>query len=98
MRCSAIARAVGTPEKPLVLALEDQAVTVFDTCLERLHGEALQAEGLLAGWLGKGRGTVARLAAVLALLDWTAHRPNTALPPTRNTTPHLCPGWAPWER
>ena len=60
-----IARAVGTPEKPLVLAFEEQAVTVFDGCLERLHGETLQAEGLLAGWLGKGRGTVARLAAVL---------------------------------
>ena len=71
-----IARAVGTPEKPLVLAFEDQAVTVFDTCLERLHGETLRAEGLLAGWLGKGRGTVARLAAVLALLDWTANRPS----------------------
>jgi len=57
-----IARAVGTPEKPLVLAFEDQAVTIFDGCLEVLHGETLRAEGLLAGWLGKGRGTVARLA------------------------------------
>ena len=79
-----IARAVGTPEKPLVLAFEDQAVTVFDTCLERLHGETLRAEGLLAGWLGKGRGTVARLAAVLALLDWTANRPSNAPPPDRH--------------
>ena len=93
-----IARAVGTPEKPLVLAFEDQAVTVFDTCLERLHPETLRAEGILAGWLGKGRGTVARLAAVLALLDWTANRPNNALPPTVITTQHLCAAWDLWER
>ena len=93
-----IARAVGTPEKPLVLAFEDQAVTVFDGCLERLHGETLQAEGLLAGWLGKGRGTVARLAAVLALLDWTANRPANAPPPAVITAQHLHAAWELWER
>jgi hypothetical protein len=92
-----IARLVGTPEKPLVLALEDQAVTVFDTCLERLHGETLRAEGLLAGWLGKGRGTVARLAAVLALLDWTANRPANA-PPAVITAQHLHAAWDLWDR
>ena len=93
-----IARAVGTPEKPLVLALEDQAVTVFDSCLERLHGETLKAEGLLAGWLGKGRGTVARLAALLALLDWTANRPANAPPPSVITAQHLHAAWNLWER
>ena len=93
-----IARAVGTPEKPLVLAFEDQAVTVFDTCLERLHPETLRAEGLLAGWLGKGRGTVARLAAVLALLDWTANRPSNAPPPSVITAQHLHAAWDLWER
>jgi hypothetical protein len=92
-----IARAVGTPEKPLVLAFEDQAVTIFDTCLERLHGETLRAEGLLAGWLGKGRGTVARLAAVLALLDWTANRPANA-PPAVITAQHLHAAWDLWDR
>jgi Protein of unknown function (DUF3987) len=93
-----IARAVGPPEKPLVLAFEDQAVTMFDTCLERLHGETLRAEGLLAGWLGKGRGTVARLAAVLALLDWTANRPSNAPPPAVITAQHLHAAWDLWER
>ena len=93
-----IARAVGTPEKPLVLAFEDQAVTMFDGCLERLHGETLQAQGLLAGWLGKGRGTVARLAAVLALLDWTANRPANAPPPAIITAQHLHAAWELWER
>ena len=93
-----IARAVGTPEKPLVLAFEDKAVDVFDTCLERLHPETVKAEGLLAGWLGKGRGTVARLAAVLALLDWTANRPNNAPPPTVISAQHLHAAWDLWER
>jgi hypothetical protein len=93
-----IARAVGTPEKPLVLAFEDRAVTAFDVSLERLHPETLRAEGLLAGWLGKGRGTVARLAAVLALLDWTANRPSNAPPPTIITAQHLHAAWALWQR
>jgi Protein of unknown function (DUF3987) len=93
-----IARAVGIPEKPLVLSFEDRAVTAFDVSLERLHPETLKAEGFLAGWLGKGRGTVARLAAVLALLDWTANRPGNAPPPTVITTQHLCAAWDLWER
>jgi hypothetical protein len=93
-----IARAVGMPEKPLVLAFEDKAVEVFDRCLEQLHGETLKAQGLLAGWLGKGRGTVARLAAVLALLDWTANRPGNAPPPTIITAQHLHAAWDLWDR
>jgi hypothetical protein len=93
-----IARAVGTPEKPLVLSFEDRALTAFDVSLERLHPDTLKAEGFMAGWLGKGRGTVARLAAVLALLDWTANRPANAPPPTVITTHHLCAAWDLWER
>jgi hypothetical protein len=93
-----IAKAAGLPEKPLVLAFEDKAVTVFDGCLERLHGETLRAEGFEAGWLGKGRGTVARLAAVLALLDWTANRPSNAPPPGVITELHLLAAWELWER
>ncbi len=93
-----IAKAAGLPEQPLVLAFEDKAVEVFDGCLERLHGETLRAQGLMAGWLGKGRGTVARLAAVLALLDWTANRPNNAPPPTVIRQQHLLDAWALWDR
>ena len=93
-----IAKAAGLPEAPLVLAFEDKAVEIFDGCLERLHGETLRAQGLMAGWLGKGRGTVARLAAVLALLDWTANRPNNAPPPTVIRQQHLLDAWALWDR
>ena len=66
-----IARAVGTPEKPLVLAFEDQAVTAFDRSLERLHPETLRAEGLhgrLAGQ-GAGHGGAAGRGAGAARLD-----------------------------
>ena len=68
-------------------------MTVWNVCT----GETLRAEGLLAGWLGKGRGTVARLAAVLALLDWTANRPGNAPPPGVITALHLRAAWELWE-
>jgi hypothetical protein len=92
-----IAKAAGLPEQPLVLSFEDKAVEVFDRCLERLHGETLRAQGLMAGWLGKGRGTVARLAAVLALLDWTANRPTNAPPPGIIAERHLLDAWNLWD-
>ena len=65
-----LAVAVGTPEKPLVLALEEEAVKAFDRFLVGLYDEVRRAEGLQAGWLGRGRGTIPRLAAALALLAW----------------------------
>jgi hypothetical protein len=65
-----IAGAVGTPDRPLVLAFEEAALKYFDRFLAGLQGEIRRAEGFYAGWLGKGRGTVARLAGILALLDW----------------------------
>ena len=74
-----LAVAVGTPEKPLVLALEEEAVKAFDRFLAGLYDEVRRTEGLLAGWLGRGRGTVPRLAAALALLAWT-ERPGTRPP------------------
>ena len=63
-----IDRAAGSAERPLVLAFDHHAATFFDGFCERLHEDAQLAEGLEAGWLGKGRGTVARLAGLLALL------------------------------
>lgn len=61
----------GSAEQPLVLAFNAHAATFFDSFCERLHEDAQNAEGLEAGWLGKGRGTVARLAGLLALLAWS---------------------------
>ena len=66
-----IDRAAGSADRPLVLAFDHHAATFFDGFCERLHEDAQLAEGLEAGWLGKGRGTVARLAGLLALLAWS---------------------------
>ena len=71
--------AVGTPEKPLVLACEEDAVKAFDRFLVGLCDEVRCVEGLQAGWLGRGRGTIPRLAAAFALLAW-AERPGDRLP------------------
>src|SRR5471032_583893 len=69
----AIAFATGNPDQPLTLAFDDRALRLFDGMLRILHAQAAQSEGnaLEAGWLVKGRGTVARLAGVLALLRWS---------------------------
>ena len=69
----AIAFATGTPDQPLTLSFDERALQLFDGLLKDLHKQAADAEGnaLEAGWLGKGRGTVARLAGVLALLRWS---------------------------
>ena len=91
-----LAKVVGTPEKPLVLGYDEPALKAFDHFLGRLQGEMLRAEGLEAGWLGKGRGTVARLAAVLALLDWTG-RAATAPPPRVITRDHVTAACRLWE-
>lgn len=66
-----IAGLAGTPEQPALLALDDAALQAIDGFLERLDGGLDQAEGLEESWLGKGRGTVARLAGLLALMKWS---------------------------
>ena len=66
-----IAGAAGTPDEPLSLRFDDGALDSFDGFLGSLHAEIRDAGGLEAGWLGKGAGTVVRLAACLALLAWS---------------------------
>jgi hypothetical protein len=75
-----IAHIVGPADSPLVLPFDAEAVLLFDHFHAGLHREARDAEGLEAGWLGKGPGTVVRLAGVLALLAWSEREP-TGLPP-----------------
>ena len=69
-RLQAIAGLAGGAE-PAHLSLRRRGVRLFDGFLRELHDRLRQAEGLEAGWLGKGRGTVVRLAAILALLAWS---------------------------
>ena len=66
-----IAAFAGTPEQPAVLAFDRAALEAIDGFMERLEGAFDAAEGLEESWLGKGRGTVARLAGILALMKWS---------------------------
>ncbi len=84
-----IARAVGTPTTPLVLAFEDQAVTAFDVSLERLHPETLQAEGLVGRLAGQGAGhggAAGRGAGVARLDGEPAEQCAAAHAPSRRST------------
>jgi hypothetical protein len=65
-----VARIAGDPARPLALPLDALALRHLDGHLARLHSALQRCDGAEAAWLGKGRGTVVRLAAALALLDW----------------------------
>ena len=65
-----ISGAAGT-QKPLALAFDEAAANAFDDFLAELHVAQHTAEGLEADWMGKGSGTVARLAGALELLAWS---------------------------
>ena len=73
-----IAGAVGTPDNPLTLAFDEQALQSFDRLLAHMDKEYRGAEGLEAEWLGKG--TLVRLAAIMALLDWSRLPATAPLP------------------
>jgi hypothetical protein len=76
-----IGRIAGDPTRPLVLKLHESALKGFDSHLSRLHLELQRCDGVEAAWLGKGRGTVVRLAAALALLDRAVDASPTTPPP-----------------
>ena len=73
-----IAKKVRTPENPLELVVDQRGLKAFDGFLAGLAAELREVtlqetDGLEMAWLGKGRGTVARLAGVLELLAWSEH-------------------------
>ena len=74
-------RVAGVAEKPLVLAFDEAALKAFDGFLEGLHAALRTVDGLEADWMGKGSGTVARLAGALALLAWVGS--DAGGPPSR---------------
>jgi hypothetical protein len=91
-----IARVAGDPDRPLVLSLNEQALRAFDSHLARLHTDLQRCDGVEAAWLGKGRGTVVRLALALALLGWAANASSAAPPPgaiTGDTLSAACRLW-----
>ncbi|MBN9088940.1 MAG: DUF3987 domain-containing protein [Reyranella sp.] len=80
-RLQQIAAFAGSVDQPRRIGFDDEAFVLLDGFLAELHGRLPEAEGLEAGWLGKGRGTVVRLAAMLALLGWSEQEPGSP-PPT----------------
>jgi hypothetical protein len=85
-------QAAGTLSNPLVLAIDPRT---FDPVDERLVNLARQEEGFIAGFVGKGRGTIARLAALLTLLEWSTSDDPT--PPTTVSESALAGATRLWE-
>ncbi len=79
-RLQAIA-GLGGGANPLHLSLDHEAFGLFDDYLRDLHDRLQGGEGVEAGWLGKGRGTIVRLAAILTLLGWSEQGPGMPIPP-----------------
>ena len=71
-RLRRIARKAGTFRDPLMLQVDERGLGALDTFMAKLHAALHEAEGLEEAWLGKGRGTVVRLAGILELLEWSA--------------------------
>lgn len=76
-----IAGKVGRPHDPLELLVDQHGLAVLNDFLGGLSAKLREAaaqerEGLETAWLGKGRGTVARLAGVLELLAWSELGPS----------------------
>src|SRR5262249_42927432 len=92
-----IANQVGDPARPLTLALDDQAQQTLDRWLATLHDDGGRTEGFEGAWLGKGRGTVVRLAGILAMLGWTTSNPATAPPPRAIDRDALINAFRLWE-
>ena len=76
-----IARFAGDPARPLVVKLHESALRGFDMHLARLHADLQRCDGVEAAWLGKGRGTVVRLALALTLLHQAVDATPATPPP-----------------
>ncbi len=61
----------GDAETPRVLTFDSGALRLLDEFCAGQHDDAGNFAGLEAGWFGKGRGHVVRLAAMLTLLAWS---------------------------
>jgi hypothetical protein len=92
-----IANHVGDPARPLALVLDAEAQQALDRWLAELHGERARCDGFEMAWLGKGRGTVVRLAAILTLLAWTANSAPTAAPPRNIARDAMIKAFSLWE-
>ncbi len=56
--------------RPVPVGFDTEAAEFFFRFRQQVRRMAGEASGMLAGWIGKAPGLVARLAGVFALLDW----------------------------
>jgi hypothetical protein len=78
-RLERLAAVVGTAETPRVLAMDKDALALFERFCKHWHAHTPDDESPFAEWLAKAGSQVARLAGVLELLDWS-EVPRAALP------------------
>ncbi|MFI5030415.1 MAG: DUF3987 domain-containing protein [Reyranellales bacterium] len=62
----------GTCCEPAALGLQEAAAGRLQDLLPRLRAFMRDTDGLEAAWIGKGAGTIVRLAGLLSLMDWAA--------------------------
>ena len=72
-----IAALAGTAEEPGTLVFEEEAVATLQSLLPALRQEMQSCDGAEAAWIGKGAGTIVRLAGLLALLRWAEGKDET---------------------
>ena len=96
-RLQRIAQVVGAPERPWLLTLDPDAIAVLDRFLAGLAEPVRAADAFEAAWLGKGRGTVVRLAGLLALLEWSQPSATAPANPRRVTREHMWAATSLWQ-
>jgi hypothetical protein len=60
--------------KPVTVKFSADAAELFFGFRKQVRKMSSEASGILAGWIGKADGLVARMAGVLAFLDWACSR------------------------
>jgi len=65
-----IAGLAGEAAEASPLSFAPDAVAALERFLPVLHQQMREADGVEAAWIGKGAGTVVRLAGLLALMHW----------------------------
>jgi hypothetical protein len=85
----------GTICEPAALRLQEAAVARLQALLPQLRASMREADGVEAAWIGKGAGTIVRLAGLLCLMDWAAG--DTEEPCTTVEERHLESAHALWS-
>jgi hypothetical protein len=84
----------GTIEEPSALALHEEAADRLQALVPQLRTFMRDTDGVEAAWIGKGAGTIVRLAGLLCLMDWAAGDAKEAC--TTVEEPHLARAHALW--